>query len=692
MRLKDISLKVKILIITLVGIIALALLFSFLFTRSIGEQAEKAILEKSNAVIYTAEATRENMAQKIADGVLKDFDTLEATGDRDKILQAVPIITAIQVTEKNAEKANYQFRVPKVSPRNPDNQPTELELRVLEELKSEDINEKVIYEKNQIRYFRPIKLTQECMICHGDPAGETDPVGGTKEGWKVGEIHGAFEIISSLSAAQSTQRAAAFNISTISFVMLLLIGSAIWFSIKAVTRPLSDYIHNFVRVSEGDLTVESRVDSKDEIGRLSGYFNSFINSLNDMMGGIQGVTEDTRSISENLASSSTQTAAAIEQMRANSQQMHKKMKNLDDEVQTSKAAADNVKEFLTNLSEQINSQASAITQSSASIEEMSASIQSIARVTEEKKTVAEQLEQTSEQGEEEMDQTRQLMKKVAQSADVMLEMIEVIDSIASKTNLLAMNAAIEAAHAGEAGKGFAVVADEIRNLAESSSTSAKEISRSLKEVIDNITISENSTEKTGKMFESMLEMVREVSKSMAEMQNSTQELSEGSNQIIEALNSLIQISQDVQNSSGEVEHRVEDITTSMETLRDISADSTHGMEEMAQGIQEVAEAAQSVSEAGEQNSESVQHLEQLVSRFKLKSRDLISQAENLKSHTEEKESPKSQQNPSSKAAATATFKNMDEKEVNNKIKGPGKIESTNTADLETGVEEVKDDN
>ncbi|MFW5727313.1 MAG: methyl-accepting chemotaxis protein [Spirochaetia bacterium] len=686
MRIKDISLKIKILLITLVGIIILALLFSFLFARSIGKQAEQAIIEKSHAVVFTAEASRENMAQKVADGVLKDFDTLSATGDRDKILQAVPIITAINVAEKNAAKANYQFRVPKVSPRNPENEPTELELQVLNELKAKDLDEKIVYEENQIRYFRPIKLSEECMLCHGDPAGETDPVGGIKEGWKVGEIHGAFEIISSLSTAQATQQAAAFNISAISFAMLLALGTILWLSIKAVTRPLSEYIQNFIQVSRGDLTVRSSIDSKDEIGRLAGYFNSFIDSLNSMMGGIQDVTEDTRSISENLASSTTQTAAAIEEMRANSEQMHKKMKRLDEEVNSSKADADNVKAFLADLSEQISSQSSAVTQSSASIEQMSASIQSIARVTEEKKQVAEKLEETSEQGEEEMEQTRQLMKKVAQSADVMMEMIEVIDGIASQTNLLAMNAAIEAAHAGEAGKGFAVVADEIRNLAESSSNSAKEISRSLKEVIENITISENSTEKTGKMFESMLEMIKEVSKSMAEMQDSTRELSEGSNQIVDALNSLLEISHNVQSSSGEVEQRVEKITSSLETLRDISADSTQGMEEMAQGIQEVASAAQSVSEAGEQNSESVQHLEQLVSRFKIKSSNLISQAEQLKSFSEKLEQPGQ--------PAGASPAKPDKTSPPSSVGMPKQdkyLSPADPADIETGVEEVKDD-
>jgi methyl-accepting chemotaxis protein len=149
----------------------------------------------------------------------------------------------------------------------------------------------------------------------------------------------------------------------------------------------------------------------------------------------------------------------------------------------------------------------------------------IAKTTEEKKSIAEELEKIYELGEEEMENTRHLMKKVTQSVDGMLEMIEVIESIATQSNLLAMNAAIEAAHAGEAGKGFAAVADEIRSLAETSSTSAREISRPLKELIDNITISENSTEKTSLMFEHMLGMIRNVSQGTQEVSSAVQNVS-----------------------------------------------------------------------------------------------------------------------------------------------------------------------
>lgn len=621
LRFKDVSITLKILLICLLGILVLSVLFSVVFTRAIGDQAERAILEKSNAVVYTAEAARENMAEKIEMGVIRDFESLAAEGDREKLLEAVPIITAIHVAKKNADLANYQFRVPKFEPRNPENAPTDLEGAVLKELKEKNLEEKVVFEENQIRYFRPIRLSKECLLCHGDPKGATDPVGGIKEGWKVGEIHGAFEIISSLAGAQAVRRSAAIQISLLAAGIMALLALFIWLSLRIITRPLKEYITDFETVSSGDLTIRSTVDSRDEIGRLSAYFNRFVDSLHGMMSDIGLVAGNTRTISEDLAASSTETAAAVEEIRANSDQMKKKMQHLDREVRSSKISSDDVKDFISKLNEQIQSQASSINQSSASIEQMSASINSIAQSSEEKQQTAQKLETVSEKGSDEMSQTREIMKRVAESADVMMDMIEVIDSIASQTNLLAMNAAIEAAHAGEAGKGFGVVADEIRNLAETSSESAKEISKSLKDVIENIEATESSTERTGDMFDSMLEMIKEVSTSMNEMQNATKELSIGSSQIVDALSDLVQTTQDVRQSSEEMDSKVESITASMQTLQNISSESSAGMEEMALGIQEIAEASISVSSAGDKNSESVRRLEELIAQFTLESTD-----------------------------------------------------------------------
>ena len=246
-------------------------------------------------------------------------------GDREKILAAVPIITAMNVARRNAEEGNYRFRVPKVDPRNPENEPTELELQVLTELKEKQLDVKIIKEKDKIRVFHPVRLSDECMLCHGDPKGSPDPIGGIKEGWNVGEIHGAFEVIASLDDAKVRQREAILKIVSVTFGIIILMALLLWLMVRRILRPLNDYIGNFKLASTGDLRVEATSKNNDEVGILSGYFNDFIGSMKQMIGNVKDVTEETRNISSDLAATSEETASALVQMRSNTENMKEKI-------------------------------------------------------------------------------------------------------------------------------------------------------------------------------------------------------------------------------------------------------------------------------------------------------------------------------------------------------------------------------
>ncbi|HPG87387.1 MAG TPA: methyl-accepting chemotaxis protein, partial [Spirochaetales bacterium] len=485
MHIRDFSLKTKVLVLTQAGLAIIAAVIAVMYVRDIAKVAQANIVEKSRAITLTVEATRDSMAEKLAAGVIADLETLAAEGDRDKLISAVPIITAMDVAARNADEGGYSFRVPKVRPRNPANEPDEVELEALK-LLSGGLEEYVVREPRRIRYFRPVRLSQDCMLCHGDPAGSIDPTGGEREGWRVGEVHGAFEVISSLGAAKLVGKQATVNVASFAGGVMLLLGFALFLIIRVVLKPIVTYVDAFKSASTGDLTVRATVRARDEIGRIAAYFNDFIATLEHMVGEVKSVTQTTENISLDLAASSEETAASLHEIRINTKGMKNKIVHLDGEVSSSSKSAEDVDSYLSRLSELIADQASAINQSSASIEQMSASINNIAMAAEEKLRVANELESTALEGQSEMEETEQTIKKVSDSASVIMEMIQIIQDIASKTNLLAMNAAIEAAHAGDFGKGFAVVADEIRNLAESSAESAKQITQSLGEVTDYI--------------------------------------------------------------------------------------------------------------------------------------------------------------------------------------------------------------
>ncbi|AHC15684.1 hypothetical protein L21SP2_2329 [Salinispira pacifica] len=190
------------------------------------------------------------------------------------------------------------------------------------------------------------------------------------------------------------------------------------------------------------------------------------------------------------------------------------------------------------LSERAQEQSSNVTESSAAIEQMVASISSVTSVIERRRERVNELIHTSERGAARIQKTEESFNKVVEHIDGIKEMTGLISGIASQTNLLAMNAAIEAAHAGDAGRGFAVVADEIRKLAENSSVNTKNISDTLKELISSIQETSTQVQETGATFSDIREEVGLVSTAMDEIYGSTQELNSGSTEILSATENL----------------------------------------------------------------------------------------------------------------------------------------------------------
>ena len=272
------SLTWKVLLIIFCGPIVLAMIMAWLHISDIQEAAISGRLKESRSVVMMAESVREDMAHKLQLGVLRSLDELR--DDPQKLLQAVPIVTAMNTAAAKAAEAGYEFRVPKESPRNPKNAPNTLEREVLAEFSRTSLPEKVIIEKDRLLYFKPIRLSEDCLYCHGDPKGEKDPTGGEKEGWKTGEVHGAFVIISSLKEANDAVALAALSVGGWTTGILVVLGFCGWLLVRAnLLKPLRSTGEFLERMATGDMSGSVEVRSSDELGQMQTHLNHMAASL-----------------------------------------------------------------------------------------------------------------------------------------------------------------------------------------------------------------------------------------------------------------------------------------------------------------------------------------------------------------------------------------------------------------------------
>jgi methyl-accepting chemotaxis protein len=262
-------------------LILLAVLFAGYIRQSKAQLAES-YADKARAICLSAESTRQLMDEKWAAGMftIEQMRQYAEKGDKDRLFKAVPVVSAWQVAQRHAKEGDYTFKTPKNSPRNPNNQPDEIEARALKAFENGSAEEyvEVDHKTNAVRFFRPVKLTESCLYCHGEPSKSVaywnndrglDPTGAKMEGWKVGEVHGAFEVIQSLNAADTKMAGiiwASVRNGAILVVIGLLLISAIylWLITQHVNRPISQIVNELSEGSEQVADAATQVSSSSQ--------------------------------------------------------------------------------------------------------------------------------------------------------------------------------------------------------------------------------------------------------------------------------------------------------------------------------------------------------------------------------------------------------------------------------------------
>ncbi|UFJ39403.1 methyl-accepting chemotaxis protein [Brevibacillus humidisoli] len=379
---------------------------------------------------------------------------------------------------------------------------------------------------------------------------------------------------------------ATYLVALVSILASVIVGFLIAFFIsRIITGPLKQIQSVAMRMAEGDLSVEQvKTKSKDEVGQLTQAINTMNDNIKGLIRQTAEIAQNVAGSSEELQASSTEMTRGIEQVSATAEQL----------ASGATSQAENASETL-GVIQQVSEEISEVAEHAGEMEKQSRLAN---QATQKGLDGVQQSIGQMQTIEEKVSTTSQIVAELGQKTEAVTQILAVINDIASQTNLLALNAAIEAARAGEQGRGFAVVADEVRKLAEQAAESTNQIAgildavrqeageaeASMGEVVEQVRLGSGKINETGELFSEITQIVYDLSSKVQRVNSSAEQIMQKSSQAVQSVESISAITQQSSASSEELAASMEQQSASMEEINGMAENLARMAEQLNQSI------------------------------------------------------------------------------------------------------------